>query len=87
MTGEPSQTGGEANEMFNDVKVGDKLVRMFRFLGHDIAYEAEVIEVTNTIIACLVILDIPRRLRFYRDTGISIYGSEYGWLTKEQTEC
>lgn len=73
--------------MFSDVKVGDKLIRVFRFLGHDTTYEAEVVEITDSLIICSVNIDIPRRLRFHRDTGVSIYGHEYGWLTKEQTTC
>lgn len=63
----------------NDVKKGDVLTRIYE----DWSSRAEVIEVTQEAIVCLVFVDIPRRMVFDRKTGISLLGQEYGRIIEQ----
>lgn len=63
----------------NDVKKGDVLTRIYE----DWSSRAEVIEVTQEAIVCLVFVDIPRCMVFDRKTGISLLGQEYGRIIEQ----
>lgn len=63
----------------NDVKKGDVLTRIYE----DWSSRAEVIEVTQEAIVCLVFVDIPRRMVFDRKTGISLLGQGYGRIIEQ----
>ena len=63
----------------NDAKKGDVLTRIYE----DWSSRAEVIEVTQEAIVCLVFVDIPRRMVFDRKTGISLLGQEYGRIIEQ----
>ena len=63
----------------NDVKKGDVLTRLYE----DWSSRAEVIEVTQEAIVCLVFVDIPRRMVFDRKTGINLLGQEYGRIIEQ----
>lgn len=66
-----------------DVKVGDKVTRKWIGLrGKVDSYDATVTAVTDTVITCLVIVDVPRTMRFSRKTGYNVSGNEYGWIEK-----
>lgn len=72
----------ETDELFDNVKVGDKLLHvMGGFKGKDPwENEAKVIKITEKTIICLVFVDQPRRMEFDRQTGVNVDGREFGWL-------
>ena len=68
-----------------DVKVGEKLIRKKNKGDKTLEFKAEVTNVTPTIIECWVTIEYPRRMLFWRSSGISIDGIKSGWLEKDTT--
>lgn len=66
-----------------DVKVGDKIRRCWLGTRERVErYDAEVTAVSDTEITCTVYVDQPRTMRFNRQTGASLLGVDYGWISK-----
>jgi hypothetical protein len=64
-----------------DLRVGDPVERKMNGIRNQLwGNSGEVVEVTETQIVCLVYVDVPRRMTFDRQTGVSVLGPSYGWL-------
>lgn len=72
---------------FEHLKPGDEVTRLWVYKTDrpPLEYRGEVVEVTETIISCLIWVDVPRMMNFDRATGLAVDGREYGWL-KDETE-
>lgn len=68
----------------NSVKVGDILVRCLNGFREEIwRSDACVTRVTDTVITCVVLVDVYRTMEFDKQTGINLLGKDYGWLEKD----
>jgi len=76
---------------FSGIKVGDKLIRAmegFKTIGDPVWRDAaEVTEVDQDTITCLVKVDHPLAMKFDRKTGVSVCGENYGWLEAAESEA
>lgn len=67
--------------MLEDLKVGDDVIRCWPGLREQIErHPGMVVEVTPECITVIINMDVPRTMHFDPQTGIDIYGREYGWL-------
>ena len=66
----------------SNVKVGDVLQRVMKGFKKDEKWrwDAQVIEISDSVITCSVTVDVPRTMKFDRQTGMCIDGDEFGWL-------
>ena len=74
---------------FEHLKSGDKVTRLqvYKTDRAPLEYAGEVVEVTETTVSCLIWVDTPRMMKFYRVTGVATDGIEYGWLKDESTQA
>jgi len=67
-------------------KVGDKIVRIFssshdvngRIISEETRFDGEIIEVKEKTVVAAVQVDIMRDMEFFKDTGISVLGKDFG---------
>lgn len=78
-----SSSNGDLTNDFSKLKKGDELLKVMDGLVKDNppwTMNAEIIEVTETTIICIVEVDQWRTMTFDRKTGVDVEGRDYGWL-------
>lgn len=67
---------------FSKTKIGDRLTRIYQ----SNAWDADVVEVTDSHIKCGMSIDSYRIMTFDRKTGISEHGKSFGFIVNMPLE-
>lgn len=73
-----------------DWKVGDKIVRIYVSIYNDgrrvvreaTRFDGKIIEVKEKTVVALILVDTMREMEFFKDTGISILGQNFGRIVR-----
>lgn len=64
-----------------NLQIGDSVVRVMPGFRDELwRMEGYVSLVEENQIVCIIQVDVPRTMTFDRETGVNVWGREYGWL-------